>query len=55
MVQDPSKRLQEVSDELDTVKAALNDRKLVERAKGLIMAHRQLTEDEAHKTLRTMP
>jgi len=54
MVQDQSKRLQAVSNELDTVKAALNDRKLVERAKGLLMAHRQLTEDEAHKVLRTM-
>ena len=39
---------------LDTVKAALNDRKVVERAKGLLMAHRQLSEDEAHKVLRTM-
>lgn len=54
MVQDQSRRLQAVSNELDTVKAALNDRKLVERAKGLLMAHRQLTEDEAHKVLRTM-
>jgi hypothetical protein len=54
MVQDQSKRLQAVSNELDTVKAALNDRKLVERAKGLLMAHRQLSEDEAHKVLRTM-
>jgi hypothetical protein len=54
MVQDQSKRLQAVSNELDSVKAALNDRKLVERAKGLLMAHRQLTEDEAHKVLRTM-
>ena len=34
--------------------SSTGDRKLVERAKGLIMAHRQLTEDEAHKTLRTM-
>jgi hypothetical protein len=54
MVQDQSRRLQAMSDELDTVRAALNDRKLVERAKGLLMAHRQLNEDEAHKVLRTM-
>lgn len=54
MVQEQSRRLQAMSDELDTVRAALNDRKLVERAKGLLMAHRQLTEDEAHKVLRTM-
>jgi hypothetical protein len=54
MVQDQSRRLQAMSDELDNVRAALNDRKVVERAKGLLMAHRQLTEDEAHKVLRTM-
>jgi hypothetical protein len=54
MVQEQSRRLQAMSDELDTVRAALNDRKLVERAKGLLMAHRQLNEDEAHKVLRTM-
>jgi hypothetical protein len=54
MVQEQSRRLQAMSDELDTVRAALNDRKVVERAKGLLMAHRQLTEDEAHKVLRTM-
>jgi len=54
MVQEQSRRLQAMSDELDTVRAALNDRKVVERAKGLLMAHRQLSEDEAHKVLRTM-
>ena len=54
MVQEQSRRLQAMSDELDTVRSALNDRKLVERAKGLLMAHRQLSEDEAHKVLRTM-
>lgn len=52
MVQDQSRRLQAMGDELDTVRAALNERKLVERAKGLLMAHRQLTEEEAHKMLR---
>ena len=34
------------------VRAALNERKLVERAKGLLMATRKLSEDEAHKMLR---
>ena len=52
MVQEQSRRLQSMSDELDTVRAALNERKLVERAKGLLMAHRRLTEEEAHKMLR---
>ena len=41
-------------DELDTVRASLNERKLIERAKGLLMAHRHLSEEEAHKTMRQM-
>jgi len=54
LVQEQARRLQAVSDELDTVRASLNERKLVERAKGLLMAHRNLNETEAHKTLRQM-
>jgi hypothetical protein len=54
LVQDQARRLQVVSDELDTVRASLNERRLIERAKGLLMAHRRLREDEAHKTLRDM-
>jgi hypothetical protein len=52
MVQEQAHRLQAMSDELDTVRGALNERKLVERAKGLLMAHRRISEDEAHKMLR---
>ena len=52
MLQEQSQRLQAMSDELDAVRAALNERKLVERAKGLLMAHRRLTEQEAHQMLR---
>ena len=52
IVQEQSHRLQAMSDELDTVRATLNERKLVERAKGLLMAHRHLSEEEAHKMLR---
>ena len=54
LVQEQSRRLQAVEDELDTVRASLNERKLIERAKGLLMAHRQLSEDAAHKTMRQM-
>jgi hypothetical protein len=54
LVQDQARRLQVVSDELETVRASLNERRLIERAKGLLMAHRSLREDEAHKTLRQM-
>lgn len=52
MVQEQSHRLQAMADELANVRAALNERKLVERAKGLLMAHRHLSEEEAHKMLR---
>ena len=51
MVQEQSRRLQAMGDELDSVRTSLNERKLVERAKGLLMAHRQLTEEEAYKRL----
>lgn len=54
LVQAQAQRLQRMGDELDTVRASLNERKLIERAKGLLMAHRHLNEDEAHKTLRQM-
>lgn len=54
LVQDQAQRLQTMGDELDTVRASLTERKTVERAKGLLMAHRQLSEDEAHKTMRQM-
>lgn len=54
LVQEQSRRLQAMGDELDAVRASLNERKVVERAKGLLMAHRHMTEDEAYKTLRQM-
>jgi len=54
LVQQQAQRLQSMGHELDTVRASLNERKLVERAKGLLMAHRRLSEEEAHKTLRQM-
>ncbi|MGV3572666.1 MAG: nitrate- and nitrite sensing domain-containing protein [Ramlibacter sp.] len=54
LVQEQGRRLQAMSDELDTVRASLNDRKLVERAKGLLMAHRHMSEDDAYKALRRM-
>lgn len=52
MVQEQSLRLQTMGDELQTVRAALSERKLLERAKGLLMRHRRISEDEAYKLLR---
>ena len=54
LVHDQARRLQTMGDELEAVRASLNERRLVERAKGVLMAHRQLSEAEAHKTLRQM-
>ena len=52
LVQDQARRLQAMGYELETVRAALNERKVVERAKGLLMASRKLSEDEAYNLLR---
>jgi hypothetical protein len=54
LVHDQARRLQAMGDELEAVRASLNERRLIERAKGLLMAHRQLSEAEAHKALRQM-
>lgn len=54
LVQEQTHRLQSMGEELDTVRASLNERKLIERAKGLLMAHRSLSEDAAHKAMRQM-
>ncbi|MDB5897113.1 MAG: hypothetical protein JWP41_715 [Ramlibacter sp.] len=54
MLQEQSRRLQAMGHELDTVRATLDERKVVERAKGLLMAHRDMREDEAYKALRQM-
>lgn len=54
LVQEQSRRLQAMADELDAVRVSLHERKAVERAKGLLMAHRQMSEDEAYKALRQM-
>ena len=54
LVREQSQRLQTMGAELDTVRASLSERKLVERAKGLLMAHRHLGEEEAHKLMRHM-
>lgn len=54
LVQEQARRLQAMGDELDQVRTSLNERKVVERAKGLLMAHRHMSEEEAYKALRQM-
>ena len=40
--------------ELEDTKLRLAERKVVERAKGILMKHRQMSEDEAFAALRTL-
>ena len=41
-----------LQNELDQAKSALEERKVVERAKGLLMRHKGISEDEAYALLR---
>lgn len=45
---------QQLRAELDATKLKLAERKVVERAKGLLMQSRSISEDEAYKRLRSM-
>jgi response regulator NasT len=47
------KQNQSVQAELNNLRTTLADRKVIDRAKGMIMAQRACTEDEAYKLLRT--
>ncbi len=44
----------ELKDELSRTKEALSDRKLIDKAKGILIAQKGLTEDEAYQALRKM-
>jgi len=46
------KAFNDLRDELDRAKQALGERKVVERAKGILMKERGLTEDDAYALLR---
>lgn len=52
LAQAQASRLQGLSDELENTRKALRERKLIERAKGLIMAHQDMSEEEAYRFLR---
>jgi hypothetical protein len=52
LVQAQAQRLQSMGDELLAAQTALRERKLVERAKGLLMDRRGLSEEAAYKLLR---
>jgi hypothetical protein len=54
LVQDQAHRLQHMHDELTAARKAIEEKKLQEKAKVLLMKNRQLSEDQAHKLLRQM-
>ncbi|MEG3136081.1 nitrate- and nitrite sensing domain-containing protein [Rouxiella sp. T17] len=54
LVEQQSRQLQALDAELAGLRASLSERKVIERAKGLLMQHHGLTEPQAHKTLRDM-
>jgi AmiR/NasT family two-component response regulator len=54
LVQDQAHSLQQMHDELSAARTAINEKKLQDKAKVLLMKNRQLTEDQAHKLLRQM-
>jgi hypothetical protein len=52
MLQVQSARLQALTEELAQVRTSLDERKLIERAKGILMMHRGLDEESAYRFLR---
>jgi response regulator NasT len=48
------REFQALKDELDSTRNQLVERKIVEKAKGLLMDKKSITEDDAYKTLRKM-
>lgn len=52
LLQQQSADLQNISAELSSVRAALEDRKLIERAKGLLIAQQGISEEAAYTLLR---
>lgn len=54
LVEQQSRQLQALDAELAGLRATLAERKLVERAKSLLMQYHAMSEPQAHKTLREM-
>lgn len=52
VLQAQSRRLHEVTGQLESARVALTERKVIERAKGLVMKNRRLSETEAYALLR---
>ena len=54
VVQAQSRRIRDVSLELETARTALNERKIIDKAKGLLMSSRGIPEEDAYRLMRKM-
>lgn len=54
LVQEQTRRLRQMSEELQSAKEALEDRRTQETAVLLLMEHRHISNDEAHRLLRKL-
>ena len=54
LVQEQTRRLQQMTDELQSAREALEDRKTQEKAVLLLMEHRRISNNEAHRVLRKL-
>lgn len=54
LVQAQAERLEQLNEELQQAREALEDRRTLEKAVLLLMKHQQLSNDEAHKQLRKL-
>ena len=52
LIQQQSVRLQQLNSELGQVRQSLEDRKIIERAKGLVMQQHNVSEQKAYQSLR---
>lgn len=54
LVQQQAQRLEQMTNELESAREALADRRTLEKAVMLLMKHRRISDDEAHKQLRKL-
>ncbi|MBE0486331.1 nitrate regulatory protein [Marinobacter sp.] len=54
LVQEQTRRLRQMSEELQSAKDALEDRRTQEKAVLMLMEHRNISNDEAHRLLRKL-
>ncbi|HEY6457775.1 MAG TPA: nitrate- and nitrite sensing domain-containing protein [Steroidobacteraceae bacterium] len=52
VIQAQARRIDDVSAQLESARAALGERKVIDRAKGLLMSNRNLTEADAYSLMR---